>query len=271
MIKLSTIKKEPPQQKTIYIDLNCDLGEGFGIYHNNKEKDMLPYVSSVNIPCGGHAGDPIKIMEALHLAKAKTLSIGAHIGYPDLPSFGYREMNLTFDELQAMILFQVGALSSMASAYKLQVDYVRPHGALYKQMATDAALAISIAKSLETIDSWLILVGASGDALNNVKEETKIRIAPEIIIDRWYNDAGQILFNEPPIQDSEKILAIAIKLIKEGKLLTKEGNYIEPEFKTIHFSSTAENALTIAKDIRALFPERPVPVAVTLVGDYALY
>ena len=270
MIKLSSIKKEQPQSKTLFVDLNCDLGEGFGIYHNNKEKDLLPYVSSVNIPCGGHAGDPIKIMEALKTAKQNNLSIGAHIGYPDLPSFGYREMNLSFEEIQSLILFQVGALKSMASAYNLQVDYVRPHGAMYKQMATDAALAISIAKSMELIDSWLILVGAAGEALNSVNEETKIRVAPEIIIDKYYDDSGQILFDEPAINDPEKIIAHATKLLKEGKLISKNANLVDLEYKTIHLCSTSDHSKDTARQIRMLFPEKPVPIAVTLVGDHAL-
>lgn len=271
MIKLSKIKKDQHQDKTIYLDLNCDLGEGFGIYHNNNELDLIQYVSSVSIPCGGHAGDAIKIMNALKIAREKSLSVGAHIGYPDLGSFGYREMNLSYDEIQAMVLYQVGALKSMAAAYGLVLNYVRPHGALYKQMATDAALAISIAKSIELIDHWLILVGASGNALNNVQEETKIRVAPEIIINRYYDNHGNILFDEPTIESPERIVEIATKLIKEGKLINKEGNLLEIEHKTIHLSSSGEHSLQIARQIRELFPEKPVAIPVTLVGDHALF
>ncbi|MEW5820683.1 MAG: 5-oxoprolinase subunit PxpA, partial [Cyanobacteriota bacterium] len=265
-----TIKKEQPQQKTIYVDLNCDLGEGFGIYQNNKEKELIPFVSSVNIPCGAHAGDPIKIMEAIKLAKANTLSIGAHIGYPDIASFGYREMNLSFEELKAMIIYQIGALKAIAASYNMQIDYVRPHGALYRQMTKDAALAISVAKSLEEIDTWLILVGAAGDALNNVQEETKIRVAPEIIINKYYDDDGSILFDEP-VEDIEKVLMIATKLVKEGKMISKNGNILDIDFKTIHLCSDSDRSIQIAKEIRGMFPERPVPIAITLVGDHALH
>lgn len=271
MIKLSSFKKEQAPTKTIYIDLNCDLGEGFGIYQNNKERELISYVSSVNIPCGGHSGDPLKIMEALKLAKKNNLAIGAHIGYPDLAGFGYREMNLSYEELQALILYQLGAIQTMSNAYKLRVDYVRPHGALYKQMATDAALAISVAKSLELIDSWLILVGAAGPALNTVKEETKIRIAPEIHVDKHYSNEGEILFNEPSISEPEKCISIANKLINEGKLTTKDGNLIDMEFKTIHISTSSEYSIEIAREVRNLFPEKPLPISVTLVGDNALY
>lgn len=270
MIKLSTIKKDHQQSKMFFLDLNCDLGEGFGIYNNSREQELLPYVSSINIPCGGHAGDPTKIMQALKIAKEHSLSIGAHIGYSDLASFGYREMNLSFEELQAMILYQVGALKSMASAYKLNIDFIRPHGALYRQMATDAALAISIAKSLEQIDQWLILVGAPGEALNNVKDETKIRVAPEIIIEKYYDDDGNILFDEP-VNDVDTCVSIASKLITENKLITKNGNLIEVEAKTIHLCSTSEYSLEIAKQVRELFEERPLPIAITLVGEHALY
>jgi UPF0271 protein len=271
MIKLSTIKKEQPQPKTIFIDLNSDLGEGFGIYQNSTEEKLVEFVSSVNIPCGGHAGDPIKIMNALTLAKKHNLSIGAHIGYPDIAGFGYREMNLSYDELQAMVFYQVGALKTMAAAYKMNLDYVRPHGALYKQMAQDAALAISVAKAIEQIDSWLILVAAAGESLQNVKEETKIRIAPEIIIDKQYNMKGEILFDEPILEDPTVIVSRVSKLIKEGKLMTQEESLKDMEFSTIHLSTQTNESVEIAKEIRNLFPEKPVPIAVTLVGENVYY
>lgn len=270
MIKLSSIKKDQPQAKTIFVDLNSDLGEGFGIYKNSMEEELLPYVTSVNIPCAAHAGDPLKINCAIKLAKQNKLSIGAHIGYPDIAGFGYREMNLSFEELQALVLFQVGALKTIASSYKMQIEYVRPHGALYKQMSTDPALAITIAKSLEIIDKWLILVGAAGDALNSVKEETKIRVAPEIIINRQYDPKGNILFDEQPIEDIKKCVDIANKLITESKLYTKDGTIIEIDFKTIHLTTSLSSSVSLASEIRNIFTERPLPVAINLVGDCAI-
>jgi len=270
MIKLSSIKKDSPQTKTIFVDLNSDLGEGFGIYQNSKEEEILPYVTSVNIPCAAHAGDPIKINKAVKLAKQHKLSIGAHIGYPDIAGFGYREMNLSFEELQSLVLFQVGALKTIAESYKVQIEYVRPHGAMYKQVATDPAMAVSLASAIEIVDNWLILVCAPGTALNAVKEETKIRTAPEIIINKQYDAQGNILFDEPQITDIQTCVNVASKLIKESKLITKDGAIIDVDVKTIHLSTSLPNSINMASEIRNIFSERPLPVAISLVGDCAL-
>lgn len=269
MIKLSKIKKEQAQPETVYVDLNCDLAEGIGVYYNSREEDIIPYVSSVNISCGSHSGDHLKIMEAIQIAKKHTLCVGAHIGYPDLTGFGYREMNLSYEELQALILFQVGALKAVANAYKMNVDYVRPHGAMYKQIANDPAFAIQVAMALEIIDPWLVLVGPVGASLENVKQETRIRTAGEIYVDYYYDEDGNILLDEP-INDIEKSVAIATKLIKENKLTTKAGAYINVDFTTIHLSSKDEQAIELASRIHAIFETKPYPIPVCLVGDSAL-
>lgn len=271
MIKLSSIKKEHTPSKTLYIDLNCDYGEGFGVFQNANEEKLIEYVSSINIPCGGHAGDPLKIYKALIKAKALNLSIGAHIGYPDLSGFGYREMNLSFEELQAMVLFQIGALKYMCNAYGLEVNYVRPHGALYKQIATDPTVAISLANAMEQADKWLILVGPGGESLNTVKKNTKIRVAAEIILNKEYDNDGNILFDEPVITDKERILEKASKLIKENQLTTQDDSLIEVAFNTIHFDSSSELSVEIAKNVRSMFKESPTSIPITLVGDNALY
>lgn len=170
-----------------------------------------------------------------------------------------------------MVFYQVGALQTMAKAYKMHVDYVRPHGALYKQMSTDAALAISIAKALETLDSWLILVGAAGEALDHVKNETRIRVAPEIHLNKQYSINGEILWDEPVLTEKDKMINRATRLIKEQKLITKEDSLKEVDFKTIHLSTLDSESVELARETRGLFPEKPLPVAVNLVGDNALY
>src|SRR5574344_1890286 len=117
------------------IDFNCDLAQSFGIYKNNAEFELLDYVSSVNISCGFHAGDPMTIKNALLKAKEKKVVIGAHIGFDDIQGFGYREMNLSEDELETLVIYQVGAIMSFAKAYGIEIEHVRPHGAMYRQAA----------------------------------------------------------------------------------------------------------------------------------------
>lgn len=113
------------------IDFNCDLAQSFGIYKNSSESRLLDYVSSVNIACGFHAGDPLTIKEALLTAKEKNIVVGAHIGFDDIQGFGYRQMELDSDELEALVMYQVGALMTFAKAYNMEIEHVRPHGAMY--------------------------------------------------------------------------------------------------------------------------------------------
>ena len=119
------------------IDFNCDLSQAYGIYKNNNETEILDYVSSVNISCGFHAGDPVTIKEALLKAKDKNLVIGAHIGFNDIQGFGYRPVELKDDELEALVIYQIGALMSFAKAYGVSIEHVRPHGAMYKKASED--------------------------------------------------------------------------------------------------------------------------------------
>ena len=152
MIPLSNIKKDQNQQKQLYIDLNCDIGQSFGVYKNELEYGLLPYVSSVNISCGSHAGDPVTIMNAIKAAKEYNLAIGAHVGYPDIQGFGYRNMQLSDEELQAVVVYQIGALSALAKTYNLVIEHVRPHVALYIYAEKDFNISCSIAKAIAGFD-----------------------------------------------------------------------------------------------------------------------
>ena len=119
------------------IDFNCDLAQSYGIYKNSTESRLLNYVSSVNIACGFHAGDPLTIKEALLSAKEQNVVVGAHIGFDDIQGFGYRPMELSPDELEALVMYQVGAIMTFAKAYNMEIEHVRPHGAMYRQAAED--------------------------------------------------------------------------------------------------------------------------------------
>ena len=140
--------QETLERKSIKnIDFNCDLGQAYGIYKNNSEFELLDYVSSVNISCGFHAGDPVTIKEALLKAKEKNVAIGAHIGFNDIQGFGYRPVELKEDELEALVVYQIGALMSFAKAYGVSIEHVRPHGAMYKMAGEDFTFSCALAKT----------------------------------------------------------------------------------------------------------------------------
>lgn len=258
--------KREHSDNQIYIDLNCDLGQGFGVYKLDKENGLLPYVSSVNISCGAHSGDPLTIMNALKQAKENNVAIGAHIGFPDIQGFGYRQMNLSDEELQAVVLYQIGAVSSMASAYNLSVDYVRPHGALYRQAATDINVATSIAKAIQQFDQWLIYVGASGEVLNKVSADLNIRIAGEAHIDKSYNFDGTIDFDAPDNLNEEYALGQLKLLIKESCVINLKQGKSRIKFSTIHLNMKSSSSVKIAQRAKELI-KQPTPVSLNLVSN----
>jgi UPF0271 protein len=266
MIPLSNIKRDQNQQKQVFIDLNCDIGQSYGVYKNDLEFSILPYVSSVNISCGSHAGDPVTIMNALRIAKERNLAVGAHVGYPDIQGFGYRAMNLNDEELQAVILYQIGALSSLAKAYNVSLEHVRPHGALYKQAACNLDVSVSIAKAIAKIDPWLILVGAAGETLEKAGEIANIRVAPEAHLDRKYNHDGMLNFDTESIVSPEYSFEQLELLIKESSVKNSQNGKTKINVRTIHLNIKSEFSVQIAKKAKELISQ-PVPVPVTMVSN----
>jgi UPF0271 protein len=266
MIPLSSIKKEQNQQKLLHIDLNCDLGQSFGVYKNDLEYSLLPYVSSVNVSCGCHAGEPTTIMNVLKIAKEHNLAVGAHIGYPDIQGFGYRTMQLSDEELEALVLYQIGALNSIAKSYNLVIEHVRPHGALYKQAACDFNTSASIAKAIAKFDPWIIYVGAACENLNKAGEIANVRVAPEVHLDKKYNFNGSIDFESNSVVDFQYSISQMGSLIKDSTLNNNQGGKTRINFTTVHLSMKSDVSVNIAQRVKELVIQ-PTPMAANLVSD----
>ncbi len=266
IVALRNIKKEPKEQKKLNIDINCDLGQSFGVYKSEAEQELLPYVSSVNIACGLHAGDPLTIMNMIKIASKKNASIGAHVGYPDIQGFGYRGMNLGEEEMKAIIIYQIGALNSLAKTYNCNIEYVRPHGALYKQAAENFDVALSLAKAVASYDPWLILVGSPCDNLLKAGEAANIRIATEIQLDKKYNIDGSIDFESGDIIDLNYSINLLESLLRDSAVLNNQHGKTRVNFNTIHLSIKNEISLEIAKKASELIPS-PIPVTGTFVAN----
>jgi UPF0271 protein len=201
------------------IDLNCDMGESFGQYKLGEDATVMPFISSANIACGLHAGDPLVMQATLRLAKRYGVAIGAHPGWPDLQGFGRRDMNLTPDEAEAFVLYQIGALAAFAKAEGAVLRHVKPHGALYNQAAKDRTLADAIARAVKRFDKELILVGLAGYALVAAGIDAGLRVANEGFPDRRYNPDGTLVSrkNADAILGSpEEVAAHAVALAREG-------------------------------------------------------
>ncbi len=246
------------RKKIENIDFNIDLAQSFGVYKNNAEFSLLDYASSVNISCGFHAGDPMSIREALLKAKEKNVVVGAHIGFHDIQGFGYRHMQLSEDEIEALVVYQVGALMSFAKTYKLEIEHVRPHGAMYRQAAEDFSFACAIAKAIKKCSQWLIYYGASGEVTRKVGEYVNLPIAQEVYLEKNYNIDGTIDFSRPDVENIFGSLNRLKNLLATSQIDNVAGGRTTIEADTIHFSNKIANAGALIKQAKDLIV--PVPV-----------
>lgn len=224
------------------IDFNCDLAQSFGIYKNSTESTLLDYVSSVNIACGFHAGDPLTIKKALLEAKNKNIVVGAHIGFDDIQGFGYRQMELDSDELEALVMYQVGAIMTFAKAYNMEIEHVRPHGAMYRQAAEDIEFSRTIAKAIKKCSNWLVYYGATGETLATVAEEENIQVAHEVHLEKIYDENGNIDFSARDLENTDIAIQRLKTLLQYSQVTNNVGEKTIVRADSIHFSNKLSNA-----------------------------
>lgn len=234
------------------VDLNCDLGESFGNYKIGVDEEILPFVTSANIACGFHAGDPTVMHKTVKLAIKNEVSIGAHPGLPDLVGFGRRNMNISKEDTYDMVVYQVGALNAFVKAEGGRLQHVKPHGALYNMAAKNYILAKAIAEAVYNVDPELILFGLSGSELIRAGEDIGIRTASEVFADRTYQKDGSLTPRTEEnaiIKDEENAINQVIKMVKEGTVLCQQGFDIPIKADTICLHGDGEHALAFAKEI----------------------
>ena len=239
------------------IDINTNLGEGYGHYKIEGEAEILPYVTSANIACGAHAGDPVHMEEALEMVRYYGLALGAHIGYPDIQGFGRRELHLSSSELRATVLFQLGALSGMARTFGFEITQVRPHGYLYRQMSHDVRVATIVAKAIAEFDPWLVLIGPASNSLLAAGERAGVRVAPEAWVDRVYDGDGNLLphtHSRAILKSPHEILRQASNLIFKNQVHAVDGTVVRIDFQTIHLHAGVPDCHHIAEELRRMLP-----------------
>ncbi len=203
----------------VSMDLNCDLGESFGRYRLGEDAAMMALISSANVACGAHAGDPDVMAKTVALAKQFGVALGAHPGYPDLQGFGRRDMALSGEEITNSILYQLGALAGFAKAAGIPLVHVKPHGALYNRAARDPIAAVAIAQAVKQFDPGLILVGLAGSESIAAGKAIGLSTANEGFPDRAYLLDGSLMprgQHGAVITDPDAIAANALKLVREG-------------------------------------------------------
>lgn len=196
------------------IDLNCDMGENIG-----NDEDIMPYITSANIACGFHAGDSKSMQTTVRLAKRYGVAVGAHPSWFDVEGFGRREMSLSPDEVEALILYQIGALYALARADGVELHHVKPHGALYNQAAQDDVLADAIARAVKQFSRHVILFGLAGSSLIRAGIEAGLQVANEGFPDRNYNPDGTLVSRKEMhaiIHFPDEVAKHAVDLIQNG-------------------------------------------------------
>ncbi|HEY5633319.1 MAG TPA: 5-oxoprolinase subunit PxpA [Burkholderiaceae bacterium] len=235
------------------IDLNCDMGESFGAWKMGNDEAVLEHVTSANIACGMHAGDPGTMRATVRAARSRGVAIGAHPGFPDLQGFGRRAMALTPSQAYDTVLYQIGALAGFARAAGGRVSHVKAHGMLYNMAAKDAALAEAIARAVRDFDDSLVLYGLAGSALIAAAEGAGLRAASEVFADRTYQDDGSLTPRSLPgsmIDDVDAAIAQVKRMVLEGVVRSVSGKDVPVKADTLCIHGDQPGAVVFARAIR---------------------
>jgi len=244
------------------IDFNCDMGESFGAYALGLDAEIIGHVTSANIACGFHAGDPRWMRTTVRLAEAAGVGIGAHPGFPDLAGFGRRSLAASPDEVTTDIIYQVGALTAFTAARRLQ--HVKPHGALYNMAVGGGPLAAAIGEAILEVDPSLILVALAGSRWAEEAARMGLRVAREVFADRAVNADGTLVSRSRPgsvLHDEFEVVERSLELVTEGRVTAIDGTKVDMEADTICLHGDTPGAVALARRLR----ERLVAAGVELV------
>ena len=245
------------------IDLNSDLGESFGPWKMGMDAEVMKSVSSANVACGFHGGDPSVMIRTVKAASEAGVAVGAHPGHPDLQGFGRRNMACTPDEVYANTLYQIGALRAVCAARGVELEHVKPHGALYNQAAADPALAAAIARAVKDAGGDLILLGLANSFFEGAASEAGVTFAAEAFADRGYMDDGSLVPRNRPgafVHDLEEAGRRMVRLAREGVIQSAEGRDIRLKARSICVHGDNPAAVEMARFIRKRLEENGVEV-----------
>jgi UPF0271 protein len=240
----------PPRLR---IDLNADIGESFGVYTIGNDDLLLRCITSGNVACGFHAGDPSVMRQTIRAAARAGVAVGAHPGFPDLVGFGRREISAEPREIADLVLYQIGALSGIAKTEGVELRHVKPHGALYNMSARRPEVAEAIARAVAAFDGRLLLVGLPGSALLSAGARLGLRVAGEAFADRSYEPDGSLTprhLADSVLSEPGRAAERAVRMAREGKIVTRDGSTITTQIDTICVHGDTPNAAELAAAVR---------------------
>ena len=253
----------PAQTGGPSVDLNADMGESFGRYRLD-DVELLETVTSASIACGFHAGDPVTMREAVTAALQHGVVIGAHPAYPDLAGFGRRDMALAPNEIEAIVVYQVGALQGVCASVGARLRYVKPHGALYNRAARDAAAAEAIVRAIGSVDRSLALLGLAGSAMINAAEKLGVRAVNEVFVDRAYRRDGSLLPRSETgavLTDVDAVAERALRMVTTGSVEAVDGSVLQVRAESLCTHGDGVHAAEMVRAVRRRLEERGVVVA----------
>ena len=243
------------------IDLNCDMGESFGMYQLGLDEEVIQYVTSANIACGFHAGDPMWMRKTVQLAERHNVAVGAHPSFPDLVGFGRRNIDASPEETKNDITYQIGALQAFTNTRTLQ--HVKPHGAMYNRAVHDEPLARAVCEAILEFDPSLILVSLAGSHWAKLAKDMGLRVAREIFADRALNPNGSLVPRSQPgsvLHDVNHVADRSIQMIREGKATTIDGRTIDVQADSICIHGDTPGAVEMAKTLRQRLEDESITV-----------
>lgn len=235
------------------VDLNSDIGESFGTYVLGLDEEVIKHVTSANIACGFHAGDPIIMENTVKEAVKNDVAIGAHPGYPDLMGFGRRKMDVSPKEARAYMLYQLGALQAFAEANGRKLQHMKLHGAFYNTACNDEKLAVEVLKALQEVNKDIILLALSGSLIAKKAKDMGVKVAEEVFADRAYNEDGTLVSRKLPgavIHDKDKAIERIKKMVLDGKVTTIDGKEISIAADSICVHGDNPEAVNFVKNIK---------------------
>jgi UPF0271 protein len=246
------------------VDLNSDIGESFGAYKIGMDEEIAKFISSANIACGFHAGDPMVMDRTVDISKRNGVAVGAHPGFPDLAGFGRRNMDISPAEAKNYIVYQIGALQAFCRSRGIKMQHVKAHGALYNMAAVDEKLASAIAEAIAAVDENLICVGMANTAMQRAAEKAGLKFACEVFADRNLNPDGTLVSRKLPnavIHDEELACKRVLRMVKEGVVEAVDGSLVKVKADTICVHGDNPQAVEFANKIKKTLEENGVIIA----------
>jgi len=236
------------------IDINSDIGESFGAYTIGRDAGLMASITSANVAAGFHAGDPSVLRATIRLAKDRGVAVGAHPGFPDLVGFGRRELNVTPQEAEDLVLYQIAAVAGVAAAEGVTIQHVKPHGALFNMAVRNAELSAAIARAVAAFDRTLILFGLPGSEILNAGRAAGLRVAAEVFADRAYEPDGSLASRRKAgsvIHDADAVVARAVRMIRDRSVAAIDGSIVPLAADTICVHGDTPGSDDLAAKIRA--------------------